>query len=145
MSNTPGAPVDDQYVALIGRALYNFAYAEWEVIYLGSLLLPAFLNREAGNDSHTIAREFSLLSQVEHFPELIDIANRFAAAEEKRMALLRATPITGPLGAQILEDSGQFPVQQWDLQTVTSFTLELETLATDADALYYKLKSKDDH
>ena len=145
MSNTPGAPIDDQYVALIGRALYNFAYAEWEIIYLGSLLLPGFLNREAGNDSHTIAREFSLLSQGGRFPELVDIANRFTIAEEKRMEFLRATPITGPLGAQILKDSGQSQVQQWDLQTVTAFTSELETLATYSDVLYYKLKPKDGH
>ena len=141
--NTPGAPADDRYVEVIGRALYNFAYIEWEVLYLGSLLVPGFVNRDAGNDSRTIAREFSLLAEVgrERFPGLKDIADRFAIAEQSRVELLRATPFTGPLGAQILHSEGTAAPKQWDMEAVSKYLTDLESLATDADVLFYKLKS----
>jgi len=133
-------PVDDEYADMLGHVLYNFAYAEWVVVYLGSLIDPSFLRRGAGNDSRAIADAFTTIVQGTKSLDLIALADRFHAAEVKRVEFLRATPITGALGAQILYDSGASPIKQWTLEEVTAYAEELEGLAIDGNALYYKTK-----
>lgn len=129
-------PIDSKYAEMLGRVLYNFAYTEWAIIYLGSLAVPSFVSREAGNDSKTISREFQLIAQAITMEGMQSIANRFVAAEERRVEFLRSTPITGPDGAQILSANKEQSPEQWTMDAVEAYALELENLAIDANNLY---------
>ena len=42
LHSTTRVPVDDSYVALVGKAVYVFAYYEWAIIYIIEFLKPGF-------------------------------------------------------------------------------------------------------
>ena len=41
---TMRAPVDDEYAALVGKAVYVFAYYEWTIIWIVEHLEPGFVS-----------------------------------------------------------------------------------------------------
>ena len=132
-------PVEQSYVQAIGQVVYNFATVEWNMVYLGSLISPSFVNRESGADFETVAREFSLLSETGTIPDTAALSERFTKATARRQALLRSIPITANGGFQELNDS-KVTENQWTEEAIWAFAKELEDLDIAANALYYKLK-----
>jgi hypothetical protein len=133
-------PIKDSYLQAVGQAFYNFATAEWSIVYLGSLISPSFVTRESGADFGVVDREFSLLCETGKIPECVEISKRFSDASAKRQVLVRSIPITAVDGAQILDGSEAGKDTQWTEEAVWAFANELQTLDIDANALYYKLK-----
>src|SRR5687767_4349309 len=43
LHSTTRVPVDDQYAALVGKAIYLFAYYEWTIIWIIEYLAPGFV------------------------------------------------------------------------------------------------------
>ena len=135
-------PVQDSYLKAVGQAFYNFATAEWSVVYLGSLISPSFVTRESGADFGVVAREFALLCDTGRFPECTDISRRFADATAKRQDIVRSIPITASGGGQILDGSEAGKDTQWTEAEVLALAEELQNLDIAANSLYYKLKGR---
>jgi len=43
LHSTTRVPVDDEYAALVGKAVYVFAYYEWAIIYIVEFLRSGFV------------------------------------------------------------------------------------------------------
>lgn len=97
-------PVDDFYVALIGKAVYVFAHYEWTIIYIIDYLRSGFAGRysrgspmtsgnvrqELQNTIDSSQVSFARVSMV----ELQACCNKFEKLIVKRNALIHAYPIT---------------------------------------------------
>ena len=106
-------PFDDDYVKLVGTAVYLFSYYEWAIIYVVERLEPGFVpeycrKHRRGMTSGTVFTRF--MNAVERYAgdkgvektELKCCGLTFDHLVQKRNALIHAHPITDDGGAQIL-------------------------------------------
>jgi hypothetical protein len=146
-------PYDPNYTALVGTAVYVFAYYEWAVIYLIEQFKPGFVARYcrgAPITSGQVRRELeSLLNNTGTVytkvsrAELQDCCNLFANLIDKRNALIHAHPITDTDGSQILNYQAKvdrpLPDMRWPVATVKEILREFDAAACDANALLHRL------
>ena len=147
-------PFDPGYTALVGTAVYVFAYYEWAVIYLIQQFKPGFVSRYCRgtpmtsgqvkrelegilNDASTVYTEVSRA-------ELDAYCNRFASLIDKRNALIHAHPITDTDGSQILNYQAKIdrplPDMKWPIPSVEQVLQEFDSAACDANALLHRLR-----
>ena len=146
-------PYDPQYTALVGKAVYVFAYYEWAVIYLIEQFKPGFVNRYcrgAPMTSGGVKKELegvvnshgTILSNVSR-PELEACVMRFSALVKKRNALIHAHPITDRDGSQILNYQARvdrpLPDMKWPVSEVEAAITEFDSAACEANALLHRL------
>lgn len=135
-------PAKDQYLRELGRATYNFAYAEWGIVWLAETLEPGFLSDAQTLTAGQIARRFS--SAVEKVPvtehdlaELIELAKRFLGLVEERNRLLHGNPFTADDGEQRLLYSGKHGRKEWTEKLVQQFSDDAAILGSAAGRLLH--------
>jgi hypothetical protein len=111
-------PVDPEYTAALGLAVYAFALLEWNAVWCCEKLKPGIIDdlddRTAGRVADT------LLSLVKHLPgswdqsDLLAQATRFQALTRTRNNLLHARPGTSSDGNHRLFRDGD----QWTLDEI---------------------------
>lgn len=152
--NTTRIPVDDQYVALVGKAVYTFAYYEWTIIWIIECLERGFID--------TYSRGKSLTSGLvkKKFQEVVDIlptelseilqqdlqvcCDTFDQLISKRNALIHAHPCTDINGLQILTHqsklSKSLPDMKWSTEEVEKIISEIDVVACNAGVILDKIR-----
>lgn len=151
MPNPFRIPVDEAYVALLGRAVYNFAYLEWAVIYTVETLLPGYLSKytEAARSmpSGAVANDFRerVIERTDLKPDLKDklatCAGRFSRLVNDRNRLIHAHPYTVESGDQQLNYQGRLPSTSWSVEEVEAVAREFDDAACEMTAVFYELRS----
>jgi hypothetical protein len=149
---TSCVPIDKNYTALVGTAVYVFAYYEWAVIYLIQQFRPGFVSRYcrgAPMTSSQVKRELTailndastLYTKVSR-AEIEACCNRFTCLIDKRNALIHAHPITDTDGSQILNYQTKIdrplPDMKWPVTNVERVLQEFDAAACDANALLHR-------
>jgi len=147
-------PVDDSYAALVGKAVYGFAYYEWMIIYAIDYLRSGFVSKYARGDSMTSGRVREALQHTLDSPhvsfakvskaELQACCDEFEKLIVKRNALIHAHPITDSDGSQILayqtKGTKPLPDMKWPKAEVESIIREFDAAACGAGVLLDRLR-----
>jgi len=151
---TPRVPLDDSYVALVGKAVYVFAYYEWTIIHIIECLMNGFVNQysrgkplTSGNvkDKFTSAMA-KLPASFEKVPvaDLKRICDEFDNLIVKRNALIHAHPATDSDGAQILvyqtNITKPLPDTRWPRTEVESTIAAFDVAACQAGLILHRLR-----
>lgn len=147
-------PVDDAYVALVGKAVYIFAYYEWTIIYIIDYLQSNFVSRYSRDNPMTsggVRSEFhkTINSQITSFTKVskAELQNCYAEFDRliiKRNALIHAHPVTDSDGSQILayqtKITKPLPDIKWSKTEVESIIHEFDVAACNAGTLLDRLR-----
>ena len=149
-------PFDDDYVKLVGTAVYLFSYYEWAIIYVVERLEPGFVpeycrKHRRGMTSGTVFTCF--MNAVERYAgdkgvektELKCCGLTFDHLVQKRNALIHAHPITDDGGAQILNyqasPAKQISDMKWEVASLQEFIHEVDAAACQIGEMFKKLPS----
>lgn len=152
--STTRVPVDDSYAALVGKAVYVFAYYEWTIIYTIDYLRSGFVHkysREGSMTSGSVRRELqdTINSPVTSFTkvskaDLQACCDEFETLIVKRNALIHAHPITDSDGSQILayqtKITKPLPDMKWPRAEVEAIIREFDAAACRAGILLDHLR-----
>ena len=155
LHSTTRVPVDDHYAAVVGKAIYVFAYYEWAIIWIIDYLKSGFVHeysRVTPMTSGAVKKNFCVVinDSTTDFTkvtkqELIDLCDQFDALIVKRNALIHAHPCTDLDGKQILsyqtKPSKPLPDMKWRVTEVESVISEFDTASCDAGAILEKLRA----
>jgi hypothetical protein len=144
---------DPAYTALIGAAVYVFAYYEWAVIYLIRQFKPGFVARYSRGAPMTSGRVKAGLSSILNDPtvsytevsksEMQACHDEFSRLIDERNALIHAHPITDKDGSQILNyqtrPDRSLPDMKWPASEVEMTIQEFDAAACSANALLHRL------
>ena len=147
-------PVDDSYAALVGKAVYVFAYYEWTIIYVIDYLRSGFVSKYSRGGSMTsgnVRQELQdTINSHEYHSTTVSKAELQACCDEfkklivKRNALIHAHPITDSDGSQILayqtKVTKPLPDMKWPKAEVESIIQEFDVAACRAGALLDRLR-----
>jgi hypothetical protein len=147
-------PVDDSYAALVGKAVYIFAYYEWTIIYTIEYLRSGFVRKYSRGGSLTsgnVRQEFQDTINSLHGSfdkvfraELQACCDEFESLIIKRNALIHAHPITNSDGSQILayqtKITKPLPDMKWPKEKVESIIQEFDAAACTAGKLLDRLR-----
>ena len=155
MANLPTTHVlvDDAYVALVGKAVYVFAYYEWAIIWVIELLQPGFVakySREEVMISGAVHGDFlkALNDLPSSFEDAVGTELRACCATfkeliVKRNALIHAHPATDSDGQQILvyqtQTTKPLPDMKWPRPEIECAILEFDAAACTASNLLERL------
>lgn len=145
-------PYDSDYTALLGTAVYAFAYYEWVVIYLIQQFEPGFVRRYCRGSPMPSGDVKKKLANILNNPatsytrvsrdELRACCDRFAELIETRNALIHAHPITDADGGQILHRQAgldrPLPDMKWSKEVVERAIHEFDAAACEANALLHE-------
>ena len=150
MSNPFRVPAEDTYVTLLGRAVYNFAYLEWAVIYTIETLAPGYLSEYAGAakpmPSGVVANTFRerVIGRTDLSPDLKDklaaCAGRFSRLVNDRNRLIHGHPYTAEDGNQQLGYQGRLPSASWSIEEVDSIAHEFDDAACEMNDVFHQLQ-----
>lgn len=149
----PRVPVDSEYSATVGAAVYVFAYYEWALIHLIHRFKAGFLDRYcrgAPMSSGGVKRELESVLSDAATPyarisreELRSCYDRFATLIDKRNALIHAHPITAADGAQILNYQTRtdrpLPDMKWPITAVSEVLQEFDAAACETTEVLHGL------
>ena len=145
---TTRVPVNKQYSALVGKAVYVFAYYEWIVIWLVEKFEPGFVARYSRGKPMTSGGVLVELKRVianaqkAQQQELQTCCDTFESMIEKRNALIHAHPSTDVDGKQILTYqaalSRSLPDMKWPASQVEKVITEFDAAACDASLVLEK-------
>jgi hypothetical protein len=147
-------PVDDSYAALVGKAVYLFAYYEWTIIYTIGYLRSGFVSKYSRGGSMTSGNVRQELQDTIDGPQIsfakVSRAELQACCDEfeklivKRNALIHAHPITDSDGSQILayqtEVTKPLPDVKWPRTKVESIIHQFDAAACAAGVLLDRLR-----
>jgi hypothetical protein len=145
-------PYDSQYTALVGTAVYVFAYYEWAVIYLVEQYKPGFVSRYCRGAPMTSGGVKKELEAILRDPQttythaakasLEACFQEFARLIDKRNALIHAHPITDRDGSQILNYQARMdrplPDMKWPVAEVEAAIAEFDAAACAANELLHR-------
>lgn len=147
-------PVDNSYAALVGKAVYVFAYYEWTIIYAIEYLQSGFVHKYSRGGSmtssnlrqelqNTISSPFVSFAKVSQ-TELQACCDEFKKLIVKRNALIHAHPITDSDGSQILayqtKITKSLPDMKWTRPEVEAIIQEFDAAACRAGVLLDRLR-----
>ena len=148
-------PVDDDYVALVGKAVYIFAYYEWSIIWIVELMQPGFVKEysRAERPMMSGAVKARLKAAIETSSvddtrvskrELEACLAEFDALIIKRNALIHAHPITDVDGAQVLayqtNSSRPLPDMKWQAEEVAGLIASFDKAAVSAGQILDRMR-----
>lgn len=147
-------PVDDSYAALVGKAIYVFAYYEWTIIHIVNYLQAGFMHTYSrGNPmvSGKVKQEFQ--AKIDNFcassvrvsaAELQACCDDFDRLITKRNALIHAHPCTDSDGSQILayqtKVTKPLPDMKWPRAEVEAIIQEFDAAACSAGVLLDRMR-----
>ena len=146
-------PFDPTYTALVGTAVYVFAYYEWAVIHLIQQFKPGFVSRYCRGTAMPSGQVKRKLDAILRDPvtvynnvsraELEACCHRFGSLIDKRNALIHAHPITDTDGGQILNYQSRIdralPDMKWPVASVQQVLQEFDAAACNANELLHRL------
>jgi hypothetical protein len=146
------------YAALVGKAVYIFAYYEWTIIYIIDHLQSGFVGKYSRGGSMTSGNVRQELQNTINSPhvsfakvskvELQTCCDQFEELIVKRNALIHAHPITDLDGSQILayqtKVTKPLPDMKWPKSEVESIIREFDAAACAAGVLHDRLRSQRD-
>ena len=146
-------PFDSGYTALVGTAVYIFAYYEWALIYLIQQFEPGFVSRYCRGAPMTSGQVRQKLQAVldntatsynaVSRPEMEACCQKFTLLIDKRNALIHAHPITDTDGSQILSYQTRvdrpLPDMRWPETTVRDLIQEFDDAACEANSLLHRV------
>ena len=147
-------PLDDAYAALVGKAVYVFAYYEWTIIYIIEFLEPGFVSRysrEAPMTSGNVKDKFqSVINGLPASFQKVTLADlqavgvAFSDLIIKRNALIHAHPVTDSDGSQILayqtKVTKPLPDMKWLKSEVEAIIIEFDNAACEAALVLDRLR-----
>jgi len=147
-------PVDDSYAALVGKAVYVFAYYEWTIIYAIDYLQSGFVSRYSRGGSMTSGNVRQELQNTIDSPlvsfakvpktELQVCCDEFEKLIVERNALIHAHPVTDSDGSQILayqtKSTKPLPDMKWPKNEVENIIQEFDAAACRAGVLLDRLR-----
>lgn len=133
-------PVEDAYVAALGRAAYVFSSAEWNAVYCCEKLETGFVQKAAKLTAGQIADKLlSLMKKrpatVPDWQRCIDAAAEFKRLTGRRNDLMHANPGTAPNGEQQLFRHGA----QWTTNAVDDVADEFAANGISLNDIYYRV------
>lgn len=143
-------PAERAYTDLLGRAVYNFAYLEWAVIYTVETLSPGYLAKYTGASrpipSGQVATSFreqvsahlDLPAQLRS--HLDACASRFTKLVDDRNRLVHAHPYTAEGGVQQLGYQGRLPPALWPLSDLEATAYEFDSAACEMNSAFHQLR-----
>ena len=146
-------PHDPVYTALLGTAVYLFAYYEWAVIYLIQQFKPGFVSRYCRGAPMTSGQVKAELLAILNDPsvsytvvskaEIQACHDEFARLIDKRNALIHAHPITDHDGSQILnyqtKPDRSLPDMKWPVSEIETTIQEFDEAACSTNTLLHRL------
>ena len=149
-------PFDEDYVKLLGTAVYLFSYYEWIIIYMIERLEPVepgFVveySREKTMTSGGVRKRFKKALEKDAGGHDVDrsalrsCSDVFAELVPRRNALIHAHPITDTDGAQIFNYQGNpsKPISdmKWKKVDIKKFTEEVDAAVCRANELLHQFK-----
>ncbi len=141
-------------MALVGKAVYIFAYYEWTIIWINEFLENGFVqeySREKTMTSGAVKSRFEkTIKSIGTIPndvtkqELQNCLEHFSELIIKRNALIHAHPITDVDGSQILSYQTQptkpLPDMKWPSLEVENMISEVDEIGCEASSLLDKLR-----
>jgi len=151
---TTRVPVDNQYAALVGKAVYVFAYYEWTIIWIIEYLEPGFVGGYSRGNPMTSGAVQKRLQDVTNNlltnytnisrQELQACCDAFGSLIVKRNALIHAHPCTDADGAQILayqtKTSKPLCDMKWPKEEVIRIISEIDAAACNAAVVLDKIR-----
>jgi len=147
-------PVDDAYAALVGKAVYVFAYYEWIIIYIIEQFQRDFVREYCRVEvmmSGKVRTEFQRViddpmtdfSKISKH-ELQASCDEFKRLIVRRNALIHAHPCTDKDGSQILNyqtiPTRGIPDMKWSKGEVETIIGEFDRAACSAAVLFDKIR-----
>lgn len=146
-------PCDSDYAALVGTAVYVFAYYEWAIIYLIQQYQVGFVSkysRGAPMTSRVVCEKLESILAEGRTPydtvakeELQACRNESDCLVNKRNALIHAHPITDRDGLQILSYQARpnrpLPDMKWPVEAIQATVREFDAAACRANELLHRL------
>ena len=147
-------PVDDSYAALVGKAVYVFAYYEWTIIYSIEYLQSGFVHKYSRGSSMTSGAVSQELQKTVSSPlvsfakvsqaELQACCDDFERLIVKRNALIHAHPVTDSDGSKILayqtKTTKSLPDMKWSRTEVETIIQEFDAAACRAGTILDRLR-----
>lgn len=151
---TTRIPVNDEYAALVGKAIYLFAYYEWTIIWIIEKLENGFVGTYTRGRPMTSGSVLQKLREVvaglNSLPanvtqvELDNCAEKLSDLIVKRNALIHAHPCTDDDGSQILNyqtnPTKPLPDMKWPQVEIENIISEIDGIACEAGVLLNKLR-----
>lgn len=153
--NTTRIPVDDPYVALVGKAVYMFAYYEWTIIWIIECFERGFVDTYSRGKkpltSGLVKNKFQKIINIlpTEIPEILqqdlqDCCDTFDQLINKRNTLIHAHPCTDINGSQILSYQGNLskplPDMKWPREEVEKIICEIDVAACDVGVILDKIR-----
>jgi len=152
---TTRVPLNPNYTALLGVAIYTFAYYEWAVICLIDHFEFDFVHRYCREEKMTSGDVLCVLRKVlkdaatayttVSREEIETCCLRFEYLINKRNALIHAHPVTDTDGSQILYRQTNIvhnsPDFKWSIDELKQVLREFDAAACNANALLDRLCS----
>ena len=147
-------PVDDSYAALVGKAVYVFAFYEWTIIYSIECLQSGFVHKYSRDSSMTSGAVRQELQNTVSSPlvsfdkvsqaELQACCDEFERLIIKRNALIHAHPVTDSDGSHILayqtKTTKPLPDMKWPRSEVEAFIQEFDAAACRSGVILDSLR-----
>lgn len=151
--STTRIPVDDSYVALVGKAIYIFAYYEWTIVYIIEYFQSDFLQKYSRGKPMTSGEVLKELKKIiNNLPvsldgvlkaELEDCCREFESLIVKRNALVHAHPVSDLDESQILayqtDPTKPLPDMKWSVTEVEEIIRAFDTAACVAIGVLHNL------
>lgn len=133
-------PADDEYTAMLGRAIYNFTYYEWGVVWMIEKIHPGYLQHYSskGPTAGVVAAGF-LVAANSLDPRIAACAAQFDRLRIERDKLLHAHPYTAVGGVQQLSYRGRHPGAEWPLPDIENAARKFDDAACELNNLFYEL------
>ncbi len=147
-------PVDDDYVAQVGKAVYLFAYYEWTIICIINQIMPGFVHEYCRGKnpltSSMVLRKFK--QSMSKFPkdaeqptsgELEMYSCRFKTLIDKRNALLHAHPAMyndNQILSYQTHPTRPLPDFNWEEKKIQNFIKEIDDAAVDVGKYLEKIR-----
>lgn len=156
LHSTTRVPVDDKYAALVGKAVYVFAYYEWTIVHIIECLECGFVsNYSRGKQLGSadvrckLQKEINKLSSSFRNVSVSDlqkVCDDFEKLIVKRNALIHAHPITDADGSQILAYQTMvtkpLPDMRWPKEEVELILAAFDAAACQAGSVLGRLRQR---
>jgi hypothetical protein len=143
VDETSIAPCDPEYIEALGHAVYNFAWLEYNVVWVVELLEPSYWGeyvskaKSAGDVAKDLERAIHDRAKG-HVAEaeLRDISKTFSDLKVRRNKLLHATPIVASDGRRLHHLAQDIA---WGVDKVRQASTDFAAAAESAQAVFRKL------
>ena len=137
-----GIPATDEYLRALGRAVFNFAYLEWGVIWLVETMQRGFLNDSSKMTSGKIANRFcdaaeQLDDAVPDKQALRSLSQKFKCLVPDRNRLVHSHTYTAPEGANELMYLGRHGRKAWPIELMTDFASRAAAVSIEANGVLH--------